>query len=392
MKDAALEIKLYKSKLYSLRKTGGGQKRTNMRKQRLYITGPQRYYPNGLQELMAMKYTAEYYGFEVVNDFSVIKPGLSDYEHIDHSHLDNCDIIIGDVNFFRGGEPESGTIFEMGIAFAKGKKMYSFVRDRRDVIHRYPVATLGKDGELIDEHGMFYATAETVGNIMYMVPSKMVEGSFEDCLKVIVMDLIEESKDRGQRVTPRKDNRTIATWPAADTRRAYLAGFECFMLDKEDIGGRMHQICKRYNFEGIFPPDIAPGLIDPSPEDMEDVYTRSAFYFDRDQLHIRNSNMVIANLSPFHGHEPDSGTVFEAGMSYGLGYDCYCFTSDGRPLIERIECRKGEDGVYRDVEGYIVEDYGFPLSHKLASCLKVVVGDFEKAAKFAAMDLDIYRE
>lgn len=48
----------------------------------------------------------------------------------------------------------------------------------------------------------------------------------------------------------------------------------------------------------------------------------------------------------------DSGTVFEAGMCYGLGYRCYCFISDGRPFIEQIECRKGADGVYRDIEGY----------------------------------------
>jgi nucleoside 2-deoxyribosyltransferase len=364
-----------------------------MKKYRLYISGPQRYYPNGLQELIMMKCLAEYYGFEVVNDFSTIKPGLTDYEHIDRIHLDNCDIIVGDVNFFRGGEPESGVMFEMGIAYAKGKRMYSFVRDRRDVIHRYPVGSFGKNGELLDQHGMNYATADTSGNIMYMVPSKIVEGTFEDCLKTIVMDLIEEAKERGQRIIPRKDNRTIATWPAAEgTHRAYLAGFECFMHDRYDVGERMKEACRRYNFEGIYPPDIAPGLGELSEADANDIYTSSAFYFERDQLHIRNSNMVIANFSPFHGHEPDSGTVFEAGMSYGLGYDCYCFTSDGRPLIERISCVKGTDGVYRDIEGYIVENYGFQLSHKLASCMKVVVGDFEAAAKFAAVDLGVYKE
>lgn len=36
------------------------------------------------------------------------------------------------------------------------------------------------------------------------------------------------------------------------------------------------------------------------------------------------------------GSEPDSGTVFEAGMCYGLGYPCYYFMSDSRPLIERV--------------------------------------------------------
>jgi nucleoside 2-deoxyribosyltransferase len=207
------------------------------------------------------------------------------------------------------------------------------------------------------------------------------------------MDLIEDEKDLGQRVTPRQDHRTAATWPVEPGKhRAYLAGFEIFMLDGVEVGERMKETCLQYNFEGIYPQDQPPHFEVLSDALMKVSYARSAYFFDRDQLHIRNSNMVIADLSPFHGHEPDSGTVFEAGMCFGLGYDCYGFTSDGRPLIERISCRKGDDGVYRDIEGYTVENYGFPLSHKLASCLKITVGDFDTAAKFAAVDLGICRE
>ena len=362
-----------------------------MEKQRLYLTGPQRYYPDGLSELLMMKHIAEYYGFEVVNDFSSIKPGLPDYDRIGRDHLDNCDIVVGDVNFFRGGEPESGTIFELGIGFAKKKKLYTFTRDRREVIHRYPVGHFSETGGILDEHGMRYAAALTTGNLMYMIPSKIVEGTFEDCLKVIVMDLIEEAKDRGQRITPRIDHRDEATWPVTDTHRAYLAGTEIFQLDSVEVGLRMEEQCKQYGFEGIYPADDAPGL-DKTPGSSKDTYIRSAYFFDRDQLHIRNSDMVIANLNPYHGHEPDSGTVFEAGMCFGLGYRCYCFISDDRPLIERIECRKGDDGIYRDIEGYTVENYGFPLSSKLATCVKVLKGDFAEAARKVALDIGSIKE
>ena len=41
-----------------------------MKPYKLYITGPQKYFPNGLAELKMYKAVAEYYGFEVVNDFS----------------------------------------------------------------------------------------------------------------------------------------------------------------------------------------------------------------------------------------------------------------------------------------------------------------------------------
>jgi len=352
--------------------------------------------PEGEKTFTWMKAVAVCYGFEVVNDFIPITPGGAP-PLIGRDHLDNCDIVIGDVNCFRGGEPESGTIFELGLGFAKGKKLYSFARDYRNVIHRYPVAFFNDDEtqtrggmRLLDEHGFWYAEAGTPGNLMYTVPTKMVEGNFEDCLKVLRADLIEEAKDRGSRMIPKQDLRLEPTWPVPEgAHRAYLAGFECFMLNAREVGDAMKETCVKYGFEGIFPPDEAPGCPEKEPEIMANRYSMMANIFDRDQVHIRNSNMVIANLSPFHGQEPDSGTVFEVGMTFGLGFDCYVFTGDGRPLRERVPCRADEEGQWRDVEGYIVEDYGFPLTHKIAGAAKVIVGDFDQAAAFVAKDKGI---
>lgn len=364
-----------------------------MKPYKLYITGPQKYYPNGLAELKMCKAFAEYHGFEVINDFSYLENGLKEYEPIDRSFLDDCDIVIADVNPFRGGEPESSTIFDLGIAFAKKKKIYTHVRDMRDVIHKYPKAHYNEDGKVIDEHGLKYADGYTLGNLMYMVPGKMIEGGFIECMRALLVDLIEEDKARGQRITPSVDHRADPTWPVEPGKwRAYLAGTECFMVNAREHGDWMQEVCRKYNFEGIFPPDVAPNLPWPSEEDFANVFIRSAFFFDRDQLHIRNSNLVIANFNPYHGHEPDSGTVFEAGMCFGLGYPCYCFMDDRRPLIERINCIKGTDGKYRDIEKFQVEDYGFPLAARLASNVKIIYGDFAVAAKEVAKDLGVYQE
>ncbi|GHV47370.1 hypothetical protein AGMMS49546_36910 [Spirochaetia bacterium] len=345
---------------------------------------------------------AESYGFEVVNDFSgaagnTTTVGLLGRRPLRADYLDDCDIIIGDVNFFRGGDPESGVIFDLGFGFARKKRLYTFTRDRRDMVHKYPFATFGEKGELIDPLGFNYLEAFTVGNLMYVVPSKLVEGTFEDCLKTVVMDLIEDSKDKGQRVIPKQDRRDVVTWSPQGTHRAYLAGFECFMRNAVETGEQMKALCKKYHFEGIFPPDTAPGVPElgapgagpPDDELKKDRYAFAANIFDRDQQHIRNSNMIIANLNPFHGQESDSGTVFELGMCYGLGYDCYGFIGDGRPLIERIPCVKGADGLYRDIEGYLVEDRGFPLNQVIMDGAKIIIGDFEAAARFAAIDIGV---
>ena len=364
-----------------------------MKPYKLYITGPQKYFPNGLAELKMYKAVAEYYGFEVVNDFSYVEKGLEEYEPIDRTFLDDCDIVIADVNPFRGGEPESSTIFDLGIAFSKKKRIYTHVHDMRDVIHKYPNAHYDEAGRTIDQHGLRYLDGYTPGNLMYMIPGKMIEGGFMECIRALMVDLIEEDKMRGQRITPAVDHRAEATWPVEPGKwRAYLAGTECFMVNDREYGDWMKTVCEKYNFEGIFPADVAPDQPVPSEEDFKNRFIRSAFFFDRDQLHIRNSNLILANFNPYHGYEPDSGTVFEAGMCFGLGYPCYCFISDDRPLVERISCVKGEGGKYRDVEKYLVEDYGFPLAARLAANMKVIHGDYAQAVKEVAKDLGVYSE
>ena len=66
--------------------------------------------------------------------------------------------------------------------------------------------------------------------------------------------------------------------------------------------------------------------------------------------------------------------------------------SDTRPLIERINCKKDENGVYHDIEGYIVENFGFTLCSRLASTAKAIYHEYPDAPKYAAMDLGIFSE
>ncbi len=40
--------------------------------------------------------------------------------------IDEADIVIANLNPFRGKEPDSGTCFEVGYAYAKGKTVYGY--------------------------------------------------------------------------------------------------------------------------------------------------------------------------------------------------------------------------------------------------------------------------
>ena len=357
---------------------------------RIYYTGPEKYHKDGLAQLKAMKAEAERWGFTFANDLTYLENGYKDYEHIDRTFLDDVDIVIGNVNGFRGGEPDGGVCFDLGVGYAKGKKLYTFLTDRRLYIHRVPHYFHMENGNVYDENGHNPNEAYTLGNLMYSIPSKLVEGGFSKALEILRYDLEDDAKNRGQRVTPKQDGRNVCTWPVeAGKYRAYLAGYELFMQNAREVGDMMEAACRQYGFEGIFPPDPVPGLPPVPAEVLKDLFARTASYFDADQQHIRNSNMVIANLNPYRGAEPDAGTAFEAGMCYGLGYPCYYFMNDSRPLIERIDCRLEADGHYRDVEGYIVENFGFPLCSRLAANMKGFFGGYPEVAKFVAADLGI---
>ena len=76
---------------------------------------------------------------------------------------------------------------------------------------------------------------------------------------------------------------------------------------------------------------------------------------------IKNADCILANLSPFRRFEPDSGTVFEMGFASALGKLVVGYSSDTRPMIERL--RDHQSLPYEqmtDDDGIMVENFGLP--------------------------------
>jgi nucleoside 2-deoxyribosyltransferase len=89
---------------------------------------------------------------------------------------------------------------------------------------------------------------------------------------------------------------------------------------------------------------------------------------------------VLANLNPFRGDEPDSGTCVEIGYALALGKPVIGYAEDLRPLRERLGAsRPGADGRCRDGAGNAVEDFGLPLNLMLAVPVQLVQGGIEAA-------------
>ena len=156
-------------------------------------------------------------------------------------------------------------------------------------------------------------------------------------------------------------------------KKLYLAGPDVFLPNAAAHGEALKKVCLAHGYEGLFPLD---NQVPPAPPAEMAAAIRKANV----EL-IRRADGVIANLSPFRGPEPDSGTVWETGFAQGLGKPVVAWSSDRRSLKERTVAMLGlPDGAERDREGLAIEDFG--LSHNLMFAHLVVADSFEGCFPF----------
>lgn len=156
-------------------------------------------------------------------------------------------------------------------------------------------------------------------------------------------------------------------------KKLYLAGPDVFLPNAAEHGEALKKICLAHGYEGLFPLDnqVAPG----PPLEMAAAIRRANVEL------IRQADGVIANLSPFRGPEPDSGTVWEVGFAQGLGKPVAAWSADRQTLKERTVAMLGlPDGADRDREGRAIEDFG--LSHNLMFASLVAADHFEGCFSF----------
>lgn len=102
-----------------------------------------------------------------------------------------CDIVAANLHPFRGAEPDSGTCFELGLAYGLGKTLYGYapggtMAERISEFHA-PTTTL-PDGRIVDSDGFTVEKFGSAVNLMISVPATIVAGNFADCLRQIQTD------------------------------------------------------------------------------------------------------------------------------------------------------------------------------------------------------------
>jgi len=144
--------------------------------------------------------------------------------------------------------------------------------------------------------------------------------------------------------------------------RIYLAGPDVFFRDSEAIFERLVAFCYTLGLQGVPPSDggISADLRLGDEERAQRIYEGNIRL-------IREADGVIANLAPFRGHEPDSGTVFEVGFATALGKPVVAYGVAPGTYADRVcatvDCKTGADGVIRErASGVMVEGLGQRLN------------------------------
>jgi nucleoside 2-deoxyribosyltransferase len=151
--------------------------------------------------------------------------------------------------------------------------------------------------------------------------------------------------------------------------KIYLAGPDIFRADADVWAESARRACRRHGFEPLLP--IDHGEVDPKR------------IFAANVAMIREAAMVVANLDPFRGAEPDSGTAFEIGYAVALGKPVWGYVAQLDNVVERVEIAglgaagPSPDGLPRDHAGARIENFGLPCNLMLAVPAQVVEGSLD---------------
>jgi len=159
---------------------------------KIYIAGPDVFEKDSIkigEELVKLctKYGYEgLYPLDNVVDFSQEKKNIAQEIYVANvAMIDSSDIVIANLSSFRGKEADTGTVWECGYAYAKGKKVYGYMNRKGNYIDQFD-SKRQEDGIFWDENDRFIEDFDHSINLMVACSSmKIIHGTFEDILKQI---------------------------------------------------------------------------------------------------------------------------------------------------------------------------------------------------------------
>lgn len=163
---------------------------------KIYLAGFDVFYKDAKERFEKMRKLCKLAGYEALipldND---ITEGLGISNRIYKANIamiEQADGIIANLNAFRGKEPDSGTVFEVGYGVAKNKKIvgYTSIEDWKTHIigdQKSQVLTRGLFDSMLNQQPVDEFNVEDFGlplNLMLAESIKLINGDFIDALEV----------------------------------------------------------------------------------------------------------------------------------------------------------------------------------------------------------------
>lgn len=346
--------------------------------ERIYIAGPECFYKNGFALLNAMKCYAQSQGFAVTlpNDHPLDMENEDLRKRADSIFRDlktimkETTVIIADLEAFRGAEADSGTVYEIGMAYADGLKCYGYTRDKRALAWKDQGYCL-KDGVIFDADGNKAPYAELPFSPAVVGSTKIVEGDFYDCLEVLKTDMEEEWKRKGRKPGEIKEEQ--AELPREEKPVVYLADLVRYREDRDEQYALMRELCARHGLRAVTPCDWAEGQKETF---CYNPYAKAGNLAENYHQLIRGCDAVIADLNHYKGYECSNDVSFECGVGFELNKKLFGYMNDVRPCIEKIP-HLGEKAGFRDGNGCSVENFNYPVNLMFGSSMEILEGKFQ---------------
>lgn len=141
--------------------------------------------------------------------------------------------------------------------------------------------------------------------------------------------------------------------------RVYIAGPEVFLPNGLEQVERKRALCRAYGME----PSARQG--DFLQYEGGDKFVFGTMIARHNEELMRQSDIIIANLTPFRGISADPGTVYELGFMCALGRKAYGYTNTSRGYSERAsvdhygnKVERAASGRLVAADGQMVEDHG----------------------------------
>lgn len=148
-----------------------------MEKKKIYIAGPDVFAPDALLVGARYKAICENYGF--IGLFPLDNQASTSREIFlgNRAMIEEADIVVANLDFFRGQCMDDGTAWEIGHAAALKKDIFGYMADTRSLLSK--IGEKDKYGNAVEDFG------HPINLMIFESCIGIFQGDFEDCIKAI---------------------------------------------------------------------------------------------------------------------------------------------------------------------------------------------------------------